>query len=197
LEQQEPTRQEERPMKSWPRAHWPLGVALVALIGLGILGLSTVHTRAQASLSRLQWQTYVSSKYGFSISFPPGWQVVETVPTVDPAIYEGVWFDHASLPVPGAVGNGARPDLVLIISFDDCMSDWAPYYFDHYMARPYQLGDVLASKITGLNKESQIEELVVVAHVDDICIQALPNGGAESLEYFDAILSTFRFPAAR
>jgi hypothetical protein len=172
-------------------------VGLLVVAGLGILGLNTVHTRAQASLPRRQWQTYVSAKYGFAIDFPPGWQHVETAPAVDPALYEGVWFDHASLPVPGAPGNGARPDLVLIIRFDDCLSEWAPHYFDHYKAQPYQLGDVPAAKITGLNKESQTEELAVVAHVGDICIQALPNGGAESLEHFDAILSTFRFPETR
>ena len=184
-------------MKSWPRAHWLLVVALLALIGLGMIGLNAIHTEAHASLARRRWQTYVSDKYGFSLSFPPEWQHVETAPAVDPTVYDGVWFDHAALPVPGAPGHGARPDLVLIISFDDCMSDWAPHHFEHYEARPYRLGNVTASKITGLHRESQNEELAVIAQLGGICIQALPNGGAESLEYFDAILSTFHFPAAK
>jgi len=81
----------------------------------------------------------------------------------------------------------------MIFSQEDPSPRWNSEYFDDYKSDAFLLGDIQASKISGINKEGQFREIAVLAKIGDYYLQALPNGGEVSLEYFDRVISSLRF----
>jgi WD40 repeat protein len=137
-----------------------------------------------------EWQTYTSVKYQFTVQFPSAWQVIEMPATEYPTVTDQVWFVSDTLPPPQ---TDARADIVFIFTMEDPSSSWEPRYFDDYQSDPFQLGDIQARRISGINKESKSSELVMLAKIGDYYLQALPNHGEASLEYFDPVISSIRF----
>ncbi|MEJ2352625.1 MAG: hypothetical protein P8Y03_22800 [Anaerolineales bacterium] len=137
-----------------------------------------------------EWQTYTSVKYQFTVQFPSAWQVIEMPATEYPTVTDQVWFVSDTLPPPQ---TGARADIVFIFTMEDPSSSWEPRYFDDYQSDPFQLGDIQARRISGINKESKSSELVMLAKIGDYYLQALPNHGEASLEYFEPVISSIRF----
>lgn len=141
-----------------------------------------------------QWQTYTSQKFQLRVRFPSTWQVIEPPTTQYPTAMDQVWFVSETLPLPQ---TGARADIVLIFTREDPSSAWEAQYFDDYQSDAYWLGEVQARWISGINKESRSSEIVVLAKIGDYYLQALPNHGEASLEYFDAVISSIRFDPAQ
>jgi hypothetical protein len=137
-----------------------------------------------------EWQTYNNSKYQFTLQFPSSWQVLELPTQEYPDVRDQVWFASESLPLPG---TGSRADIVLIFSKDDPSQAWDPQYFEDYQSETFWLGEIEARRVSGLNKESHNTETVVLAKIGDDYLQALPNQGQASLEYFDQVISSMRF----
>jgi hypothetical protein len=139
------------------------------------------------------WETYTSAKYQFTIQFPSIWQVIELPTPEHPTITDQVWFVRDTLPQPQ---TGSRADIVLIFTQEDPFPSWEPQYFDDYQSDAYWLGDIQGRRISGTNKESKFSEIIVLAKIGDYYIQALPNHGQTSLEYFDQVISSIRFVRA-
>jgi hypothetical protein len=136
------------------------------------------------------WQTYTSAKYRFTVRFPPVWQVIE-LPTAEyPTVTDQVWFVGEALPLPQ---TGSRADIAMIFSQEDPSPRWNSEYFDDYKSDAFWLGDIQARKISGINKEGKFREIAVLAKIGDYYLQALPNGGEASLEYYDRVISSLRF----
>jgi hypothetical protein len=136
------------------------------------------------------WQTFTSAKYHFTVRFPSGWQAIE-VPTPEyPTATDQVWLVADAMPLPQ---TGSRADIVLAFSKDDPSPSWKPEYFDAYRADSFRLGDIEGTKISGINKEGQGPETVVLAQVGHYYLQAMPNQGAASLQVFDEVVSSLRF----
>jgi WD40 repeat protein len=140
-----------------------------------------------------EWQTYTSTKYQFTIQLPTTWQTIEMPTAQYPTVNDQVWFVSETLPPPQ---TDARADIVLIFTLEDPSSIWEPQYFDDYQSEPFQVGDIQARKISGINKESKSSELVVLAKIGDYYLQALPNHGEASLKYYDPVISSIRFVKA-
>jgi hypothetical protein len=137
-----------------------------------------------------EWQTYSSTKYQFTVRFPTTWQVIESPTTEFPTAMDQIWFVSEGLP---PLQTDARADIALIFTREDPSLHWEARYFDDYQSNPFQLGDIEARRISGINKESKTPELVVLARIGDYYFQALPNHGEASLEYFDPVISSIRF----
>lgn len=140
--------------------------------------------------STADWQVYTNTKHNFTLMYPPGWQYLEVPTPTYRAANDEVWFTSSGWPPPN---TDARPNLSLIMTEHDPSPNWQPQYFNDYKAEPFKLGNVSATKISGTNKESLYPELVVIAKVGGFYVQALPNQTPESLQYFELILSTFKF----
>jgi WD40 repeat protein len=156
----------------------------------------SVHGRQSLSTGtsdQNEWQTYISNKYQFTVQFPTTWQVIELPAPEFPTAMDQIWFVSETLPPPQ---TDARADIVFIFTQEDPSSDWEPQYFDDYQSDPFKLGDIQARKISGINKESKSSELVVLMRIGDYYLQALPNHGEASLEYFDPVISSIRFVRA-
>ena len=139
------------------------------------------------------WQTYTSAKYKFTVRFPSVWQVIELPTTEYPTATDQVWFVSETLPLPQ---TDSRADIVLIFTQEDPSPGWKSAYFDEYQSDAFWLGDIQARRISGINKESKFSEIVVLAKIGDYYLQALPNHGEASLEYFDRVISSLRFVQA-
>ena len=139
------------------------------------------------------WQTYTNAKYHFTIQYPSDWQVLELPTTEYLTATDQVWFVSETLPQPQ---TDSRADIVLIFTREDHSPDWESKYFDDYLSEPLWLGDVKVKRISGVNKESRLPEIVILAEIGDYYLQALPNHGAASLEYFDQVISSMRFVQA-
>ena len=140
-----------------------------------------------------KWQTYTNNKYQFTIQIPSTWQVLELPTPEYPTATDQIWFVSETLPPPQ---TDARADIVLIFAREDPSSGWELQYFDDYQSELFQLGDIQAKRISGINKESKSSELVVLMRIGDYYLQALPNHGDVSLEYFDPVISSIRFARA-
>lgn len=146
----------------------------------------------QCGDSTLQWNwtPYTNQKYHFSVDYPPDWNVLD-VPNPDyPSEIDQVWFSSSDFP-PGQ--TDARPDIVLWITEEDPTPNWSAQYFDNYKVEAIQLSNATALRISGTNKESLQDELVVIVQTGDYFIQALPNHSAESLRYFDQLIYSLNF----
>ena len=142
----------------------------------------------QCGDSTLQWMwsSYTNQKYYFSIDYP-GWNVME-VPNPDyPAEIDQVWFASSNFP---PAQTDARADITLLITQEDPTPKWDASFFDNYKAEVIWLGNVSALRISGTNKESLQDELVIVVKTGDYFIQAMPNQTPESLRYFDQVMYT-------
>jgi len=140
-----------------------------------------------------EWQTYTSTKYQFTIQLPTTWQTIEMPTAQYSTVNDQVWFVSESLP---PTQTDARADIVFIFTQEDPSSNWEPQYFDDYQSEPFQLGDMQAKRISGINKESKTSELVVLVKIGDFHLQATPNHGEASLKYFDPVISSIRFVKA-
>jgi hypothetical protein len=157
---------------------------------LSSLGKSGLKSEANGQDT---WQTYTNDKYKFTIQFPPVWQVVELPTATYPTVTDQVWFISESLPLPQ---TDSRADIVLIFSQEDPFASWEPQFFDDYQSDVFWLGDIPARRISGINKESQFSEIVVLAEIGDLYLQAVPNQSEASLEYFDRVIASLRFVQA-
>jgi WD40 repeat protein len=137
-----------------------------------------------------EWQIYTSAKYQFTVRFPSAWQVIELPTTEFPTATDQIWFVSETMPLPQ---TDSRADIVLIFTQEDPSSGWGSQYFDEYQSDDFWLGDIQARRISGINKESKSSEMVVLAKIGDHYLQALPNHGEASLEYFDPVISSIRF----
>jgi len=137
-----------------------------------------------------KWQTYNSAKYQFAVRFPSAWQVIEVPTTEYPTATDQVWFISETLPQPQ---TDSRADIVLIFTQEDPSLGWESQYFEDYQSDVFWVGDIQARKISGINKESKSPEIVVLVATGDYFLQALPNHGEASLEYFDQVISSIRF----
>ena len=135
------------------------------------------------------WQTYNSTKYQFTVRFPSAWQVIELPTTEFPTVTDQVWFTSEALPLPQ---TGSRADITFIFTLEDPAPRWESQFFDSYESDSFSLGDVQARRISGINKEGKISEIVVLAKFGDYFLQALPNHGEASLAYFDQVVSSIR-----
>jgi len=139
------------------------------------------------------WQTYTSAKYKFTVRFPSVWRVIE-LPTAEyPTVTDQVWFVGEALPLPQ---TDSRADIALIFTQEDPSPSWNSEYFDEYQSDTFWLGDIQARRISGINKEGKFREIVFLAKIGDYYLQALPNNGEASLEYFDRVISSLRFVQA-
>jgi len=136
------------------------------------------------------WQTYTNDKYQFTVQYPSVWRVMELPAPEYPTVTDQIWFTSETLPQPQ---TGSRADIVFIFTLQDPSSNWDPQYFDDYQSDSFQLGDMQASRISGVNKESRFSEIVVLAKIGDYFLQALPNGSEASLAYFDRVVSSLRY----
>ena len=142
----------------------------------------------QCSDSTLQWvwSSYTNRKYHFSIDYP-NWNVME-VPNPDyPAEVDQVWFSSSNFP---PAQTDARSDITLLITQEDPTQKWKSQFLDNYQAEVIWLGNVSALRISGRNKESHQDELVLIVKTGDYFIQAMPNQTPESLRYFDQMMYT-------
>lgn len=143
----------------------------------------------QCGDSTLQWvwSSYTNHEYYFSVDYPPGWNVME-LPNPDyPAEVDQVWFVSSSFPPPQ---TDARADITLRITQEDPRPKWDAGFFDDYKVEVIWLGNVSALRISGTNKESLQDELVVIVQTGDYFIEALPSHSVESLHYFDQVMNT-------
>jgi alpha-tubulin suppressor-like RCC1 family protein len=143
----------------------------------------------QCGDSALQWvwSSYTNHKYYFSVDYPPGWNVME-LPNPDyPAEIDQVWFASSSFPLPQ---TDARADVTLWITKEDPTPKWDARFFDNYISEVVWLGNVSALRISGTNKESHQDELVIIVKTGDYFIQAMPEQSPESLRYFDQVMYT-------
>ena len=139
------------------------------------------------------WQTYNCAKFQFTVLFPPAWQVIELPTTEYPTAMDQVWFVNETLPQPQ---TGSRADIVFIFTQEDPSSSWESQFFDDYQSDSFQIGEIQARKVSGINKESKLSEIVVLAKIGEYYLQALPNHNEASLEYFNPVISSIRFVQA-
>ena len=110
------------------------------------------------------------------------------VPNSDyPAEIDQVWFTSSIFP---SAQIDARPDIALWITQEDPTPEWDARFFDNYETEVIWLGNVSGLRISGTNKESLQDELVVIVKTGDYFIQAMPNQSPESLRYFDHVMYT-------
>ncbi|MBN1148113.1 MAG: hypothetical protein JXA78_12715 [Anaerolineales bacterium] len=133
------------------------------------------------------WNDYTNREHYFSVSYPAGYNFLEVPNSGYPSEIDQVWFASSSFP---PAQTGARADIVLMITEDDPTPNWAPQFFDNYKSETIQLDNVQAVRISGKNKESLSEELVVIAKIGGYYLQALPNHSTESLKYFDQMIAS-------
>jgi WD40 repeat protein len=169
----------------------PMMLLWVSFFFLAACHASPVKTGPQFDIGdQNMWQTYTSRKYQFSVQFPSTWQVIELPTTEYPTATDQVWFINETLPQPQ---TGSRADIVFIFTQEDPSDNWGSLYFDNYQSGALLLGDLDARRISGINKESLVSEIVVLAKLGDYYLQALPNHSEASLEYFDQVISSLRF----
>lgn len=135
------------------------------------------------------WQTYTSAKYQFTVRFPSTWHVVELPTSEYPAATDQVWFASQTLPLPQ---TDSKADITFIFTQEDPSPSWISQFFDAYQSDSFLLGDIQARKISGINKESKLPEIVVLAKLGDYYLQAMPNHSETSLEFFDQVASSIR-----
>lgn len=135
------------------------------------------------------WQTYTNTKYQFSVRLPSAWQVIELPTPEHPTVTNQVWFVSNT---PPPLQTDARADIVFIFTREDPSPSWNSQYFDEYQTGDFWMGDIQAKRISGINKESSSSELVVLSKVGDFFLQAFPNQGEASLEYFEPVISSIR-----
>jgi WD40 repeat protein len=170
---------------------------MILFISITLLTACQPNPGKQSSQSDVRdqskWQLYTSTKYQFTVRYPPTWKVIELPTTEYPTVTDQVWFVGDTLPQPQ---TDSRADIVLIFTQQDPSSIWNPQYFDDYQSDTLWLGDIQASRISGINKESRSSEIVVLAKIGDYYLQALPNHGEASLANLDQVVSSIRFTQA-
>jgi hypothetical protein len=134
------------------------------------------------------WSTYTNQKYHFSLDYPPIWKILEISAPDTHSMIDQVLFARPDFQ-PSR--NGARAEITMIITQEDPSSQWEPHFFENYEVEWVQLRNVKAVRISGTNKESLANELVMIVQAGDYFIQSTPNQSPESLRYFDRMMSTF------
>ena len=135
-----------------------------------------------------EWQTYTNLQYGFSIQFPPSWQVKEFSVLENSKPHEGVWFAAEDFPPQG---TDAQPNLTIIITEENPSDRWDEVHFNEYSSETIQIGNGSGTKISGINRESLFLETVVMIKVGNIYLQILPGLQEEMPDILDQVLATF------
>jgi hypothetical protein len=164
---------------------------LLAIISLTMATrLLSNQFNSQVELSPpTQWNTYTSTKYHFTINYPADWISLEVPSAGYPGILDQVMLTGSVFPPPQ---TSARADIHLLISEVDPTGNWHPGFFDDYKLEEIPLGNVTAIKISGINKESLHEELVVITKIGNYFLQASPNFSSDSIKYFDQVISSLQ-----
>ena len=131
------------------------------------------------------WSSYTNHKYYFSVDYPLGWNVMEVPNARYPAENDQVWFTSSSFP---SAQTDARADITLWFTQEDPRPKWDASFFDNYKVEVIWLGNVSALRISGRNKESLQDELVLIVQTGDYFIQAMPDQSPELLRYFDQVM---------
>jgi alpha-tubulin suppressor-like RCC1 family protein len=131
------------------------------------------------------WSTYTNRDYHFSLDYPPGWNVLEVANSTDPTEMGRVWL---GLPGFSLTQTGARPEIVLIITENEPSQNWGSQFFENYKHETIQLGNVEAVRISGTNKESLGDEIVIIIQAGGYFIQAMPNQSPEAMKYFEQVM---------
>ena len=134
------------------------------------------------------WNTYTNHKYHFSLDYPPEWNVHEIPSTDFASSIEQVLF---SRPDFQPSQSGARAEMNMIITKENPFPKWESKYFNEYKKEWIQLRNIEAVKITGINKESQFYEAVMIIQAENFFIQSFPNNSPEAHKYFDQVMFTF------
>lgn len=133
------------------------------------------------------WSTYTNQKYHFSLDYPPIWNIHEISVPDTHSVIDQVLFARPDF---HPSRNGARAEITMIITQDDPSSQWEPQFFENYEVEWVQLRNVKAVRISGTNKESLTNEVVMIIQVGGYFIQSIPNQSPESLRYFDQMMYT-------
>lgn len=141
-----------------------------------------------------EWKTYSNDEYQFTIKYPPNWKYEDVILSPYTNEQDEVWFSNGEFP---AADTDARSEITIRMTDTKIMTDynpmvwWDPQYFNDYANEKYNLGNVPAQKISGVNKEGLNQEMVVVAKVGTVYFEVQTNQSPEALQYFDQILKTF------
>ncbi len=134
------------------------------------------------------WNIYTNHKYHFSLDYPPIFKVLEIPDTNFPSKIDQVLFARPDFQ-PSQ--SGARAEISMIITRENPSSKWESHYFTNYKKEWVQLKNTKAVKITGINMESQENEIVMIIQGEDYFIQSIPNNNPESFQFFDQVMYTF------
>lgn len=135
-----------------------------------------------------EWQTYTNPQYGFSIQYPPVWQIKEFPIMENSKPHEEVWFAAEDFPPQG---TDAQPNLTIIITEENPSDRWDEVHFNEYSSETIQIGNGSGTKISGINRESLFHEMVVIMKVGNFYLQVLPGPQEEMPDILDQVLASF------
>ena len=73
------------------------------------------------------------------------------------------------------------------------LREYTDKYFNDFKVEDYIIGNTKGKKITGINKESQNKEMVIIVKLSNNYLFIRSNLSQSSIKNFDQILSTFKF----
>lgn len=128
------------------------------------------------------WKNFTSEANQFSFRYPPNWDISEAQGKV------------LLTPQDFLSGkSGKSPDISITISKTDPTEKWDPRDFIDYKKEEYQLGNILAQKITGVNSQKGVRDFAIVAKVKDMYVIVWSNESEIALKDMDNILNTFKY----
>lgn len=137
------------------------------------------------------WKMYTNTKYGISIKYPPTW-IYREIPGSAGSTADDVYLELSSSGFPSPQTD-ARADITFTFTKNDPSANWQPKDFSNYQSAAYQLGNVSATKISGVNRVSLSPDMVILAPIGNNYVQILSNEPGNPPQIFDQILSTFKF----
>jgi hypothetical protein len=136
------------------------------------------------------WYDYTNHELGISLSYPPGWEVLEIPNQIYESSIPQVWLTSSDFPPPQ---TGARPDFALLVLQQDPSAEWDSHYFDNYKSEMISLDIGPAVRVSGHNKEGQIDEVAYIAQLGSNYVLALSGHSSSATLYFDRIVSTLNW----
>lgn len=180
------------------------GLLLILFIGVGTSYLGKRQTTpptpifSPTAIPTIQdetanWGTYSSSKYSFSIKYPPDWKYLEVPNSTYQTVYNAVWFAPSSSSWPRPQ-TGQQPPLMLILTQKDPSTNFKPEFYTDFKSEIYQIGTISGQKFSGINKEGLNYETVIIAKIGNYYINISTNNNKGEFNSTDnQILSTFKF----